>query len=92
MEDGHDERGRYSGGTAGDQTETEWQIINWYNRLWNVMLRFEDSKVANLIAELSIEAAKNNKIGYDQNQRTTFWTQLSKSGYRPKNIDVPLFS
>ena len=53
------------------------------------MLRFEDSKVANLIAELSIEAAKNNKIGYDQNQRTTFWTQLSKSGYRPKNITVP---
>lgn len=85
---GHDERGKYSGGTAGDQTGTEWQIINWYNRPWNVMLRFEDSQIANLIAELSIEAANNNKIGYDQNQRTTFWTQLSKSGYRPKNITV----
>lgn len=29
---GHDERGKYSGGKAGDQTRTEWQVINWYNR------------------------------------------------------------
>ena len=27
---GHDENGRYSGGKAGDQTGTEWQVINWY--------------------------------------------------------------
>ena len=24
---GHDENGRYSGGKAGDQTGTEWQVI-----------------------------------------------------------------
>lgn len=83
---GHDENGKYIGGAAGDQTGTEWQIINWYNRPWNVVLRFEDSKIANLIAELAIEAANNNNIGYDQNQRTTFWTALANSGYRPKNI------
>ena len=29
---GHDENGRYSGGKAGDQTGTEWRVINWYNR------------------------------------------------------------
>lgn len=29
---GHDENGRYSGGKAGDQTGTEWQVINWYSR------------------------------------------------------------
>ena len=83
---GHDENGKYSGGAAGDQTGTEWQIINWYNRPWNVVLRFEDSQIANLIAELAIEAANNNNIGYDQSQRTTFWAALEKSGYRPKNI------
>ena len=29
---GHDENNRYSGGKAGDQTGTEWRVINWYNR------------------------------------------------------------
>ena len=36
---GHDERGKYSGGKAGDQTGTEWQVINWYNRPWKCVLR-----------------------------------------------------
>ena len=85
---GHDERSKYSGGKAGDQTGTEWQIRSWYNRPWNWVLRYPRTDVADLIATLAEEAANNNKIGYDQNQRTTFWTQLSKSGYRPKNITV----
>ena len=36
---GHDERGKYSRGKAGDQTGTEWQVINWYNRPWKCVLR-----------------------------------------------------
>ena len=31
---GHDENGRYTGGKAGDQTGTEYQIMNWYSRPW----------------------------------------------------------
>lgn len=31
---GHDERGRYSSGKAGDQTGTEWYIRSWYNHKW----------------------------------------------------------
>ena len=42
---GHDENGRYAGGKAGDQTGTEYQIINWYNRPWLCVLRFEDKKL-----------------------------------------------
>ncbi len=83
---GSDERGAYSGGTAGDQTGTEWQIKNWYNRPWSHVIRHPDKAKRELIAELAIEAANNNKIGYDQNQRHTFWQQLKVSGYRPKNI------
>jgi len=83
---GSDENGKYSGGTAGDQTGNEWRIRTWYNRPWNVVLRYSNPDIADLIAELAIEAANNNKIGYDQNQRTTYWTQLSKSGYRPSKI------
>ena len=42
---GHDENNRYSGGKAGDQTGTEWRVINWYNRPWKCVLRHPDAKV-----------------------------------------------
>lgn len=85
---GSDERGRYSGGQAGDQTGNEWTIKAWYNRPWTCVLRYPDQKVRELIAELGIEAANNSKIGYDQNQRYTYWTQLKNAGYRPSKITV----
>lgn len=92
---GHDENGRYAGGKAGDQTGTEYQIIDWYNRPWLCILRFEDPKVASLIAEQATQAAKNNMIGYDQgtagnsNDRYTFWEQLVANGYDPSKIKKP---
>lgn len=86
---GHDERGKYSGGTAGDQTGTEWQIQAWYSRPWTHVLRHPDKNVRDWIATLAEEAAQNDKIGYDQNQRTTFWGQLKQCAYRPKNIRQP---
>lgn len=84
---GHDENGRYSGGQAGDQGG-EWVIQNWYNRPWSCILRHPDKKVREEIAKLARAAALNNKIGYDQNQRTTFWNQLEKVGYDPAKITV----
>ena len=83
---GHDENNRYTGGAAGDQTGTEWQIRAWYNRPWNLVLRYPDRMVGDLIAELSREAAENNKIGYDQGQRNTYWSALSAAGYWPSKI------
>lgn len=86
---GHDERGRYSGGKAGDQTGTEWYIRSWYNRPWDTVIRFQDVKIADMIATLSIYAAQNNQIGYDQGQRTSYWTALKKAGYDPRAIKTP---
>ena len=83
---GGDEKGGTKGGKAGDQTGKEWQLRKWYNRPWSVVLRYPDQAVALKIAELSIAAALNNKIGYDQSQRTTYWTQLKKAGYDPSKI------
>lgn len=83
---GHDEHNRYSGGKAGDQSGTEWYIRSWYNRPWDVVIRFTDKKIADMIATLSIYAAQNNRIGYDQGQRTTYWTALKKAGYDPRKI------
>lgn len=86
---GQDENGRYSSGRAGDQTGREWCIINWYSRPWNVVLRYPDRKVGNMIATLGIYAAQNDLIGYDQYERTTYWTHLQASNYDPRQITVP---
>ena len=50
---GHDENGRYAGGKAGDQTGTEYRIMNWYSRPWLCVLRFENKEIASLIAEMA---------------------------------------
>lgn len=86
---GGDERGKITGGKAGDQTGHEWQLRAWYNRPWTCILRHPDPNVRRLIAELAIEGALNDLIGYDQNQRGTFWQQLKISNYRPANIKNP---
>ena len=83
---GSDEKGGIKGGKAGDQTGKEWQLKAWYKRPWNYILRWPDPDVGTLIAQLAIDAALNNKIGYDQAQRNTFWTQCKKVGYLPAEI------
>lgn len=85
---GKDENNAYTGGKAGDQSGHEWELKAWYNRPWTVVLRFLDQAVAETIARLGIDAALNNLIGYDQNQRNTYWTQLKASGYDPSKITV----
>ena len=86
---GKDENGAYSGGQAGDQTGGEYAVVNWYKRPWNCVLRHPDKSVRSEIARLAKSAANNNKIGYDQFERLTFWTQLTKCGYDPAKITMP---
>lgn len=83
---GSDENGKYSGGAAGDQTGNEWNLRSWYSRPWQCVLRHPNESVRLQIAKLGIAAALNNQIGYDQNQRGTYWTQLQKVGYDPSKI------
>ena len=83
---GGDERGRAVGGAAGDQTGNEWVMKSWYNRPWDCILRYPDIKVGIKIAELGCAAAENNHIGYDQNERYTYWNCLQKAGYDPSKI------
>lgn len=85
---GSDERGQYHGGKAGDQTGNEWRLRTWYDRPWNCVLRYPDVHVRNMLSDMSIQAANNNHIGYDQWQRTTYWTALVKANYIPANINT----
>lgn len=85
---GSDENGSYSGGQAGDQTGKEWRMRDWYSRPWDVVLRYPDQKVAMKIAQLSIDAALNDRIGYDQSQNRTYLKQLRAVGWEPSKITV----
>ena len=86
---GKDEHGGIRGGRAGDQSGKEWWIINWYNQGWQCILRHPNRQVREYIAELGIQAAKNDNVGYDQSENQTYWNQLRSVGYWPKNITVP---
>lgn len=83
---GGDERGKATGGAAGDQTGKEWTMKSWYNRPWDCILRYPDINVGIKIAELGCAAAENDHIGYDQNERYTYWTCLQRAGYDPSKI------
>lgn len=86
---GSDERKKYHGGTAGDQTGKEWQLRSWYNRPWTHVFRYEkDPRVGETLCELGCAAALNNNIGYDQYQRTTYWKQLKAVNYDPSKITI----
>ena len=84
-----DERGRYSGGTAGDQDGKEVAIRGWYNRPWNKLLRAKKSTVAENIAKAMEEACANNNIGYDQGQRTTLYKLCRANKFNIKAINEP---
>lgn len=74
---GSNEKGQVYGGVPGDQTGREWQIRSWYSRPWSCVIRFP-AKAREMIADFAEKAAKNNKIGYNQLNRKSFWTQLDK--------------
>ena len=84
-----DERGRYSGGLAGDQDGKEVSMRGWYNRPWNKVLRARNSNIAEKIATAMEKACKNNNIGYDQNQRTTLYGLCKANGWKIEDIKTP---
>ena len=84
-----DERGRYSGGLAGDQDSKEVAIREWYNRPWNKVLRAKNPNIAEKIATAMEAACKNDFIGYDQSQRTTLYSLAKSNGWRIEDIKTP---
>ena len=76
-----DERGKASGGAAGDQTGTEVRIQNWYSYPWNCVIRPKSAAVAEKMASTMEILCKGNLVGYDQYQRTTLYTEMNKVGW-----------
>lgn len=84
-----DEHGNISGGTAGDQTGKEVCTRDWYNKPWSCVIRPNDSTIAEKIAKAMEQACANDKIGYDQNQRTTLYTQAKACNWDLSKISTP---
>lgn len=81
-----DENGKAYGGKDGDNNGKEWRIRSWYSYPWNVVLRYPDAKTAQLIADLARKTASNDKVGYNQHKRLTYWEELQKAEYKPENV------
>lgn len=83
-----DERGRAVGGRAGDQSGSE---LNCHTLAgtgaWTYILR-PPAKARERMIKEAYAAAKNNHIGYDQNQRTTLFTQAKAKGWDLSKITV----
>lgn len=76
-----DENGKAKGGNAGDQTKKEVFTRAWYSKPWTSVIRPKNSAVAEKIAKAMEQACANDKIGYDQSQRTTLYTHAKAAGW-----------
>ena len=76
-----DENGKANSGNAGDQTKKEVCTRNWYNKSWDVVIRAKDAAVAEKMAIACEQACANDKVGYDQYQRNTLYTQALKVNF-----------
>ena len=82
-----DENGRYADGKAGNQTGSELNIRTWYNRPWDTVFRPISIDLGKQIAHVAQILVKNNRIGYDQHQRTTAYDQCSKINWDINRIN-----
>lgn len=76
-----DEKGKATGGKAGDSTKREVCTRNWYKGGWHTVLRPKNRNMAERAAVACEAACANNQIGYDQKQRNTLHTQAKVVGY-----------
>ena len=82
-----DERGRASGGKAGNQTGGELSTQNWYlhSKGWRV-LRPISTADATMIAFCMEAACANRHIGYDQGQRNSLYNAAKKVGFDTSKV------
>lgn len=84
-----DERGRTSGGKAGNQSGRELNIRDWYRGGWTHVIRARDPAAREKIAAACEAAVANRSIGYDQGQRTTLYDEAKKAGWDVSKISTP---
>ena len=76
------------GGKAGDQTGKEVCFSSWYSKDWDYILRAKDKNIAERMALACEAGCRNDKVGYDMNQRNTLRTQAKLVGMDLSRISV----
>lgn len=66
---------------------SDYEIVNWYSRPWNAVLRPTNEKLAELSANMAIAAANNNNIIYIWGGQT-YHQQLAANNNDPSAIKV----
>ena len=94
-----DERGRTSGGAAGNQTANlyhttgELRFSEWYNPNgggWDYVIRPKKKATAIAIASAAMSAVRNNRIGYDQSDRESLYDAVQYKNFDPAIVDKPV--
>ena len=82
-----DERGKASGGAAGDQTGKEVSVRNYYvhSKGWRVF-RPNDPVAGAAIATCMAAACANDNIGYDQGQRNTLYNAVKALAFDVRKL------
>ena len=75
-------------GKRGDQTGKEVCIRTWYNKPWDVVIRFLDPDMREKCARAMEYAARNEHIGYSQNDRNSLLNAVRKLGYDPRTVQT----
>lgn len=70
---------------AGDQTGREVCTRLWYDKSWDIVLRYKDVALAKKAAKIAKKLANSNLVGYDQSQRNTLYQALKKNNW---NVDA----
>lgn len=85
----HDERGKISGGKAGDQTGEEVSTQEWYlhKKGW-VCIRAKRDDQREKIAQDMEAACVNPHIGYDQMQNTSLYAVAKRVGYDCSKVTI----
>lgn len=81
-----DERGKLSGGHAGDQTGSEIKTGSIYNFGQTAVYRCKDRAKGLEIGAAAKAIALNNHFGYDQSQRTSGYLALKNVNWAAENV------
>lgn len=66
---------------TGDQTGNEVSITDYYSKPWNVLLRYPNENIKNMVVTAAKKLANSNLVGYDQSARNTLYHALESYGF-----------
>lgn len=81
-----DERGKATGGKAGDQTGREVLVGDYYYFGQDEVIRFKDKKYGRKAGKIAKALAKCDSIGYNQSERYQLPNLASKNGWDYKKL------